>query len=394
MVRAAAKRSTWTTLPGAPTKKQKGDPATKAKCDAVTTAFKNAEELPAGVRQMLDAMLAVIPSHPEALRTGGADCLGRAPLTGLFSTALSRVEAGIQAGLDDAEAKVKGGDVERANRDSAVEEAKASLAEQQKVVSEKQELLSKATAALQGTKEALNSAQAAQRVGDADLESAGGRLELLRGAKADVDALKTGSAVAGSSAKQITALVKLLGSVGLDQSLLTAIPTALGKAPDARGAFDTMVVTQLDTELDRNLRELEDLIQSGEIEKTKRAETVSAAQAAHGVAKEEHTAAVAVLSEVQAEQAQRETALKAAQKAVKDLGPELLRHAGAVDSAKASLGAFREGPLAAFAELTTPLVEAAADPDAPAPASEGLAQEPPQEPATEAAETAPMLPLA
>lgn len=314
---------------------------------------------------MLDAMLAVLPTYPDALRAGAADCQARGCLTELFTRALASVSAGIQTKLDAAVVKVQGGDEERTRRDAAVDDAKGKMASQQCVVKEKQELLSNAIASLQTAKDVMSRAQAAQQTTAAQLEASGGRLDLLLGAKVEVDALKHSSGLDDLSPKRIADLIKILGTLGLDQSLLTALPTALSKTADSRGAFDGMVVSQLETDLDRSVREAQDVIRGGEIEKAKHAESVKAAEVSHGVACEHHALAEATLSDVQAELTQREEAVRDAERAVKDLGPELLRQASAVDAATASLQAFREGPEAAFAQLTSPPTDAVSSEAAP-----------------------------
>lgn len=353
MVRA--KRSS--TVPqGAAPKKAKTDAATKARCNTLGAALKGSGELPDDVCKMFTAMLGVLPGTHEALRDDGRECASRERVAKLFSNALFLVEAGIQKRLDDAEAKVKGGDDERIAREAAVEAAQSQVQEQQSVVNAKQDHLAEAAAALKSKAVELVAAQSAQRAGDSELDSAESSLETLHGAKATVDKLKAGFEDANSAKVAISAVVDLLSRYQLDRSMLTALPTVLSKAPDARGTFDAMVVSQLDAELDKHTARLQDVIKNGEVDKAKRAEAVAAAQAAQSAASDAHAAAQAALCAVQAELAKREAALRAAQTASKELGPELLRQAGAVDSAKLRLASFREGPLAAFAEITAPLL--------------------------------------
>lgn len=370
MVRTS-KRSATAPQAAAP-KKAKVDAATKAKCNLLGSALKSSGELPWDVCKMLTAMLGVLPGSPELLRDDGTKSQSRERVSKLFSNALSLVEAGIKNKLDDAEAKVKGGDEERAAREVAVEAAQSQFKEQQDVVSEKQSLVDEAAAALKTKKEETLSAQAAQKAGDSELDSSGARLESLTGAKATVDKLKSGSDDATSVKTNISALIELLGLYKFDQSMLTALPTVLSKAPDARGAFDAMVVGQLDAELEKHIERLKGVMQDGEADRAKRAEVVAAAQAAQNTATEAHAVAEAALYAMQAEFAQREAAVRTAQAALKDLGPELLRHAAAVDSAKLGLTNFQEGPLAAFTELTRP-VPAPVAPEAEVDETEQLA---------------------
>lgn len=353
MVRTS-KRSSAAPQAAAP-KKAKVDSATKAKCNLVGAALKASGELSGDVCKMLTAMLGILPGSPEVLRDDGTKCESRERVAKLFSNALSLVEAGITKKLGDAEAKVKGGDEERTTRESAVEAAQSQLKEQQDVVSEKQSIVDEAVAALKHKKEELLNAQAAQKAGDSELDSAAASLESLTGAKVTVDKLKAGSDDATSVKIEISALIELLGRFKLDPSMLTALPTVLSKAPDARGAFDAMVVSQLDAELEKHIARLQGVIQDGEADRAKRAEAVSAAHAAQTAASEARAVAEAALYAMQAEFAKREAALRTAQAALKDLGPELLRQAAAVDSAKVELASFHEGPLAAFTELTAPL---------------------------------------
>merc|ERR1719270_3261287 len=60
--------------------------------------------------------------------------------------------------------------------------------------------------------------------------------------------------------KHVNLLVPLASRLALDDSLLTALPSACAGAPDKRGSFDNMVIDQLRAHLDKRLTVLQEIL--------------------------------------------------------------------------------------------------------------------------------------
>lgn len=84
---------------------------------------------------------------------------------------------------------------------------------------------------------------------------------------------------------KLMAMVKKLGA---DSSLQTALPVVLKKAPAERGAFDGVVVDQVDGKLKDHMATLKTALDNGEMVKAEKIEMQAQAQKALEDAKETH----------------------------------------------------------------------------------------------------------
>merc|ERR1719499_1784647 len=112
-------------------------------------------------------------------------------------------------------------------------------------------------------------------------------------------------------------LVTVLKKFDFDQSMMTALPTSLTKEPANRGAFDLMVVTQLDEEVSKRVVLLDTMLKEAEPAKAARAEALSAAEAALEAAAEKQKDCAQSFDELRKEQSVLKDALSAAQTSLK-----------------------------------------------------------------------------
>lgn len=92
-------------------------------------------------------------------------------------------------------------------------------------------------------------ATASRNAGDTVLMELKGKKAKIEQAQIEMATLVEGGLDEATRSTSISSLIGLLGDVGLDPSIVLAVPSALGKAPEARGPFDVLVVAQLREQL-------------------------------------------------------------------------------------------------------------------------------------------------
>lgn len=150
---------------------------------------------------------------------------------------------------------------------------------------------------------------------------------------------------ANASAKFIKELSK---HVDIDESMKTAIPSAISKAPDARGGFDAMVVQQLNSAIAKRLEELAGKIASAEPAKAALEKDVDSAEAAFQSAKTAQMTSAKAFTELQDAINSEEAKVKALQKEINALKRQDKKSADATSDAQSNLDIFKDGPWAAF----------------------------------------------
>eukprot|EP00418_Pyrodinium_bahamense_P030239 CAMPEP_0179131560 /NCGR_PEP_ID=MMETSP0796-20121207/62500_1 /TAXON_ID=73915 /ORGANISM="Pyrodinium bahamense, Strain pbaha01" /LENGTH=362 /DNA_ID=CAMNT_0020830489 /DNA_START=37 /DNA_END=1126 /DNA_ORIENTATION=+ len=133
-------------------------------------------------------------------------------------------------------------DSEKATRAAAEQAALEELGGKEGILAEAQEAADKAAGALTAAEEALFAAEATAAEGEADLEAA---LALRAKLQAAVDQsfvpLKEGSVEAAQAQVCAAAVLAVGHEFSFDPTLLSALPTALLKAPGMRGNFDGLI---------------------------------------------------------------------------------------------------------------------------------------------------------
>merc|ERR1712217_428541 len=74
--------------------------------------------------------------------------------------------------------------------------------------------------------------------------------EELTAAVENLTVLKAALPETAEVQKRLCNLIEMLNKYKFDESMLIALPSALGKAPDARGRFDLIAMSQLESKMD------------------------------------------------------------------------------------------------------------------------------------------------
>jgi len=163
---------------------------------------------------------------------------------------LAATEAALKRAVGDAQAAVDGGAGRKVEREAAVKEASEKLAACEEDTKAKKGTLAEAAASFKKGKEAVGDAQTAQMLAESELKEANAKKGMLEDALKDmVGPLAEGTVPEADVAGTVNRLKTVLKKFAVVESLMTALPNALAKQPSARGAFDVMVVTQLNEEI-------------------------------------------------------------------------------------------------------------------------------------------------
>jgi len=167
------------------------------------------------------------------------------------------------------------------------------------------------------------------------------------------------------------------------ESMMIALPAALGKAPDARGQFDLMAINQLEGEIQKGISGQEAILAAAAPGQAKCDAAIKAAQDRLAAARGEQRLAAKAFDTASKEQSECETTSTAAQKAVRENAQLSKRLDRALNNAEVEVELFEQGPRETFKELrerTTP------PPMAEVHVDEAAEEEMVEEPATETLE--------
>eukprot|EP00401_Gymnodinium_catenatum_P051625 CAMPEP_0117536320 /NCGR_PEP_ID=MMETSP0784-20121206/41392_1 /TAXON_ID=39447 /ORGANISM="" /LENGTH=388 /DNA_ID=CAMNT_0005332879 /DNA_START=81 /DNA_END=1247 /DNA_ORIENTATION=- len=320
-------------------------------CTTITEALRNAPNLPSACREMLSDLVACTLGIPWGQRhdyqVAGIEIL---------QDAMSSIEADMMGRLQEAEATIARGDADRADIEGAQNSAEAQLRARREEVTEKSKAVVKAQSGITHAKRKIADAGVA-------LDFVKSQVAALAKDKAVYDdalsgpyeGLRTGAA---DAAKLVEALLPLCRTMGLDQSMLVALPKVAKKPPDARGAFDKVVVDQLGRELSTRSVTLESKMGEWDVAAAER--EVEMGKAALLAAEEDTKNAEEAVKVAQAAVVKSEAVLREARNAAREFPAKLLRVKITRDITQRCINDFKNGPVQAFSTLTSqpPLAEA------------------------------------
>lgn len=310
----------------------------------VAAALEESRDVPAPVAQLLGSLLPMSLGMPQDKRHSY-----QAQIVGMVAETLEGIEAGIEASMEAAKAKLGHTDEEKAKRQGAMAAAQQALAARHEEDGKAAAAKAEASVALKAKEEALSSAKAAQETGDKELVSVEGEKAQLEAAATDVLApLKASS----GGKPQVAALLKALKPFDFDASLILSLHLALHKEPAGRTAFDQVILEHLDAAITQKVASFDQVLAAGASARAERAAVVAAAQDAADEAKKVEDAAQQVLQLAGEAQAAAQTALESADKALAGFSSEMLQTAKEVDDATQRLKELRAGALATFRELS------------------------------------------
>lgn len=306
------------------------------------------DKVPAQCTQMLSQMLAsslgVVREQRHRYQESVVDMVGA--ILKAKEEELAAQQAAIQAETHALGAK-------RVSREAAVQAAEKDLAAKREVANKKKYDLGSAAQAFKMAKEAVAAAQLAESIAEKDIQATTAKKGLLAAAFSDyVKPLAEGTVGQDDAARLVKSLMSVLAQFQLDESMMTALPSALTKEPSTRGPFDTTLVAQLDDAVSVRMANFTGKIRDATILQAKLAADLKASAAAFHVARLKQHAAADVFTKARSAQKDAEDALEAATQALKNLDPEEVALTEDLANAQDSLKVFLEEPKLFFQTLS------------------------------------------
>lgn len=343
-------------------------------CDVITQGVLRST-VPDPVKSMLTAML------ESALRCGKDERHRyQEGVVSMLQDALQGVQHDIEKTIAEKQEHLAGSDKIRSERQAAVKAAEEDLEDKKKATDLCKYALADDAQAFKNAKEAVAEAQAAQKRAEKEFEALVKHKDRLQSTVSDfVRPLVEGTATGDDAHRLAESLMVSLSKLGLDESMMTAIPEAITKEPSARGSFDASVVSGLQEELEKRLASDSNDISAAEPAKDQCAAGLKAAEATFEAAKEKQHGGAEAYNNARAAQKDSEASLKLAIQVLNNLEPEIKKIQKELAAAQKDLDEFCSGAKHAFAELRDRVVlEAPKETEATEEAAE-------EEPAAEAA---------
>jgi len=343
--KAAMKRPAAAASP-APAKKGRksvGKDPIQAKCDSVASAVLEAEGLPEPVREMLAHSL------PSCLSLYKADRHNfQHRVVAMVGEALSEIGTKINQSIAEAGAEVASADTRKAALEAACQACEKTLEDKKAVVSSKKEAFDASTVAKKAAAVALKEAEKEEKAGNKELDEAAGKKE-------EIDTFRSTSykeMTENTATKAGTnALAKVGKSFAYDGELIKALTSAFAKAPDTRGTFDKLVVTQFEEQMDKTVAGLSATLAQGAPGKQERAAKVASAKSSLEVSQVADEACSQALADAKNAETEAQQALDSSRKEVAAFAPGLEKTCARFEGLKAGLTEFSENALANFKEL-------------------------------------------
>merc|ERR1719356_1593198 len=192
---------------------------------------------------------------------------------------MAKVEAGLKATSELAEAHVSAMAKEKERCTVAVAAADTNLNEKKAVSKEKQQALARDAGDVRVAKAALAEAEGKHAALEADIRTAERSRAELQAAVAEVlQPLKDGTVEQDAVSKAATLVGKLQSLIHMEESLLTVAPAALAKAPSARGQFELMVVNEISQQCAKQLAAFDAQVERAAPAQVVNADAVATAQ--------------------------------------------------------------------------------------------------------------------
>eukprot|EP00927_Polykrikos_kofoidii_P075411 TRINITY_DN71596_c0_g1_i1.p1 TRINITY_DN71596_c0_g1~~TRINITY_DN71596_c0_g1_i1.p1 ORF type:complete len:428 (+),score=99.87 TRINITY_DN71596_c0_g1_i1:62-1285(+) len=332
------------------------EPSQKYK--AIREALLIADEFPMQVRQMLAASLedslGVMPDRRSSSQKS---------VVGWVGTALNSVREKMLKAIESAEVHVASADAERATRAEAESKAMEVVAQKSDALDVAREGYTAAGRVQQEARANLAAVESAVITHEMNLSDTARKESALRDV---ISKVANGITEGDGASKEVEALVVLGKELGLEASMLTALPSVIRKSVDARASFDTMVIDFFDKELQKRVADLVDVLAKGEAAKQDAMTNVTTAKIAVEVATKTYEDATQAFEKATREKKESDSILREAKLSLKQLLPEMTGSAVEMDTLKAQFQFLESGALAAFKEQEAPVSAALAEAAAPA----------------------------
>mmetsp|Transcript_72 Transcript_72/g.156 ORF Transcript_72/g.156 Transcript_72/m.156 type:complete len:354 (+) Transcript_72:98-1159(+) len=335
----ATKRSDGTTATPA-AKRMKADP----NLAGVVEALEKAAGLPEGCRKML---LACVP-HTFCTPCGERH-ESQVQVVEMIGEAMQGVETTLKEAADKESDKVADVEASKAGLQAALTEAEATQTTAAEEVKAKKALAAEAAVAANSAKSFLQEAEDTRRVGDTGfLQAQESKAALEACIESQLQAIIDGQ---GDPEQHYRALLPLLTNLGLDDSLLNALPSTCKKTAADRGSFDTMVLEQLGTCLREQVAKLAKDIEEATPAAQERAAAVEVARAELQKVTDAQTKAGVELDTAEGRRRAAIENVRLASEALATFEPEYTKATQAREEKAALLEKFRLCNMACFTQL-------------------------------------------
>lgn len=325
----------------------------EANCNIVKAAL---TDLPVEVAKMLDAVIPLSLGECEDQRH-----VFQTRVVDAVAGLLHGVEARLKGDVDLTEKEAADAAATKGQRDEAVTEAVENFAAKELAKEGKKRELADDALAFRDLRGALRQAQATQREAEQRLVAASTKLaEAETAVRELLEPLKGTSLPEVESCTKRVKLLEFLGAeVGLDESLMTALPAALEKTPESRGPFDLLAMQELESVMSARVVAIGQEVHALGPAKAETGAAVGIAQAAYDQATGKLQAGAAAFRSAHQEQEDSGASLTDVRKTSKDAGTELRRVTRLVERANGKHTKLQEGALRAFRELRDRAIEGA-----------------------------------
>lgn len=310
----------------------------------VQSALSKMEHLPEPCKHLLIAILA------PSLGDGSERHKAQTAALGMIEEALAQEKSRIEECITASEEKLTEFNASKTEKDGEQEAAEAAIAERKDEEQKQKTLLEEASEATRIARKALAEAQEAKTHSGKTFEANTQEKEMME--KAFGEHVKT--PMDAGEGINFSALQPLLGKLALDESLLSALASSCCKPKDQRGAFDNVVLDELQKAFSKRIAELTSLLEEEGPAATERDSKVQASESdleAKRVAEQELVVAYeAAQKAVQEASQEAASASKAAASAA--MGAQVEEQAKA--ALKLQLSEFEDGPFRTFAALNKP----------------------------------------
>jgi hypothetical protein len=318
------------------------------KCSEVVAALTKTDTLPDVVRKMLSTMARsgclttdAANRHPFQVKT--VDMVGQT---------LASIKVKLQEDVVTAQAKVDGADVEKASRAEAVEAAAKKLAELEQIAKTAREAMDADKAAEAVAKLAMSAAEKTISSTESDLTSAEKMKAELESTRKDVfEPLKTSKATGLQGRRDLSNLVKVLKESGCESSLADSLTETFGKEVEARATFDNIVINEIESQMTKQVAELEATVSQGETRKLEAANSKSTAEADHAASMAKLAASKDALTAADVAVSDGKKALAEGKVAMASYEKDMKGAAAALSSTQSDLDKFLNGALKSFEDL-------------------------------------------
>jgi len=311
--KANTKRSTEAVAPKAKRAKAAApkpvDPV-QEKVDAVIAAMGDGDyEVPGpwSCREMLVAMA------PSALRTLQDERHSyQETMFGMLAEVFETEETRREGCVAEVKVKLEASEAEQSTRQAAKDSADAEVQAKMEEIAGKKEVLAQDSAIVRSENAKLQEASEEKICAENDNQVHMTEKEKgLQMQNEHLEMLKDGQCEnVRDQRSHLSALTPFFKKLSVDASLITAMPSALGKKPAERGSFDNMVVQQIEETLTKHLSSLDEKLASTEAVVAEKTATAEATSVTLEGCTEKQSASATTVSDAQQELKALKVALK------------------------------------------------------------------------------------